>query len=496
MQKPDDVSVRHGNDATDVQEIVNFGGNLRWFSRVVRPSSEEEVLALLAASKDKTIRVISSRHSWSHIAASSDIALDLGALDAVKLFQSNGRELVRAGAGCRLQSLLESLHATSERTLPTIGVIKKQTVAGAISTGTHGSGRHSLSHYAAAVRIAVFGAGGKPEIREFSTGPELLAARCGLGCVGVLLSVDFETVPKYWVAETVRRRETVEQIIEAYADSPLTAFALWPHEGYLTAQERRVVTRAPGGVVAWLKSRWFRLFGLLAVDIGFALLVLASRMIGPGAIKLVQWFGPRALIKNSERVDDAEHVLTMRQDLFRHEEMEIFVPRKDLARALRFARAAVRFFAGDSDEFPAEFEDAVAGSGLAATLSERHGSYVLHYPIYCRCVLAEDTLMSMAAASDEPWFSISFFSYDPPHKRGPYYALCLFVARTLLQLGQVRLHWGKHVPLRYPETTATFPRFDEFRAICMAHDPHGVLRNAYTADVLNLPPGTGQAPSR
>jgi L-gulono-1,4-lactone dehydrogenase len=258
--------------------------------------------------------------------------------------------------------------------------------------------------------------------------------------------------------------------------------------------ERRVVDRPQAGMIAWLKTQWFRLTGLVFVDVGFTLLVLGSRILGPAAIKLVQKIGPRALVlaKKGVRIDDAEHVLTMRHDLFRHEEMEVFVRERDLARALRFAQAAVRLFAGDSSGFPDEFKDAIGKSGLTSTLADRKHSYVLHYPVYCRRVLPEDTLISMASG-DEPWFSISFFTYDPPHKREPYYALCHFIAQTLRQLTEVRLHWGKHFPLQYPQSAASYPRFEEFRSICMSHDPNGVLRNAFTAEVLNLRSGPSRA---
>jgi len=472
-----------------MQELINFGGNVQWRSRVVRPASETAVLDLLTASAGKAIRVLSSRHSWSDIAANSDIALDLGTFDKVTPIKSNGRDVVRVGAGCVMQSLLDQLHQLTDRTLPTIGVIKKQTVAGAISTGTHGSGRQSLSHFVTSVRIAVSDAAGTWTARDISSGPELLAVRCGLGCAGVLLSVDFETVPKYAVAETVRRYQSVKDILDALGSHPLTAFALWPHEGYLLVQERRIIEKTPTGILPWLKARLFRIFGLVAVDLTFALLVLASVRIGKPAIKFVQWLGPRALIKNAERIDDAEHVLTMRQDMFRHEEMEIFVTQRELAKALAFAQAAVRYFAGDSDALLDEFKEAIEKSGVARTLAGRKGSYVLPYPIYCRRVLPEDTLMSMAASADEPWFSISFFSYETAEKRAPYYALCLFVTKTLRQLAKVRLHWGKHVALQYPEIIENHPRFAEFRAFCMAHDPNGILRNDFTARVLNMPRG-------
>lgn len=101
-------------------------------------------------------------------------------LDDVELIERSGEQVVRVGAGCRLQDLLDWLHERTDRTLPTLGAIKKQTIAGAISTGTHGSGRQT--HYVARIRAAVFDApSGQPAIREFSEGPELEAARFLLG---------------------------------------------------------------------------------------------------------------------------------------------------------------------------------------------------------------------------------------------------------------------------------------------------------------------------
>jgi len=74
-----------------------------------------------------------------------------------------GSRFVRVGAGCTLQ-LLDKLHATTDQTLPTLGAVKKQTIAGAISTGTHGSGRQSLSHFVANVRIAAYDSAGRATI--------------------------------------------------------------------------------------------------------------------------------------------------------------------------------------------------------------------------------------------------------------------------------------------------------------------------------------------
>ena len=75
------------------------------------------------------------------VAKVAGITLDMSAFAGVRPY---GRK-VQVGAGCTLGRLLEQLDSFTGRTLPTMGVIKKQTIAGIISTATHGSGKPGLS---------------------------------------------------------------------------------------------------------------------------------------------------------------------------------------------------------------------------------------------------------------------------------------------------------------------------------------------------------------
>jgi hypothetical protein len=104
--------------------------------------------------------------------------------------------------------------------------------------------------------------------------------------------------------------------------------------------------------------------------------------------------------------------------------------------------------------------------------------------------MPEDTMVSMAASADQPYYSVSLFTYDRPERRQSYYDFCGWLARTLLRLVDARPHWGKHFPLEYEDIAPLFPRLAEFRDLCRSIDPAGVLRNNYTARVLNLPPGS------
>lgn len=472
-----------------LRKIVNFGGNQRWYSDCRRPESEDEILEILQQNPRATVRAIGSGHSWSDVAANTDIALDMSAFCSVDIITDDGEQRVRVGAGCRLQDLLDKLHSMSDRTLPTLGAIKKQTISGAISTGTHGSGLQSLSHFVVTVRTAVFDhATGHPVIREFREGPELEAARCGLGCVGIILSVDLPTVPKYLVSETIRFRDSIDEIVAAFDEQPLSNFVLTPYSWTFAMFERKPVKMRRRSTAEWCKAWFFRAYGFAVMDVGFHVGMHVARLLGPVGIRAGLRLAPIFLIRNRERIDDAEHVLTTYHYLFRHEEMEIFVREAELRRAVEFVRAAVEHFAGFEATFPSQFLPAIKEAGLEQALHDQRGSYTHHYPLFCRRILPDETMISMTASCDEPMYSISIFNYDRPAHRERYHEFCRFLAYTLLRLVHARLHWGKHFPFQYRDIASAYPRLEEFRTLCRSLDANGNLRNGYTKQVLNLPP--------
>jgi FAD/FMN-containing dehydrogenase len=465
----------------DRRTLVNFGGNRSWRARCYRPRDEGEVRDILARHRAERIRAIGSLHSWSDIAVTPGITLHMSRFDEVEPRAVEG--VVRVGAGCKLQDLLDRLHADTDRTLPTLGVIKRQTIAGVISTATHGSGRQSVSHFVTAVRVAAYDPSGKPDVFEYRTGDELRAARCGLGCMGVILSVELRSVPKYRVRETVRRFDRIDDVLALYGDHPLTQFALVPYGWKIIAWERDALPGAgPGG--GWLKARFFRFFNLVGVDVFSHVLLKASLLFGGSVVKALMKLLPRLLITDCPRIDDSERVLTMRHHLFRHEEMEMFVPESKVAEAAELLRSGIEIFAGEVASVPAEVARKLSAAGLYDELMQGRGSYVHHYPALFRRVLPEDALVSMVASASEPWFSFSLFTYERPGKRNAYYGVCSWFARAMHALFGARLHWGKHYPLGAVETARMYPHLERFRQICRASDPAGVFRNDFTDSVL------------
>src|ERR1700684_2035287 len=113
--------------------------------RVVTPRSAAEVAeaVMLAARDGLTVRMTGSGHSFTAVAATSGVMLDPGGLRAIRsVDEEAGRVTVEAG--CPLRDLNESRYARG-LALATMGDIQEQTVAGAIQTGTHGTGRDLAS---------------------------------------------------------------------------------------------------------------------------------------------------------------------------------------------------------------------------------------------------------------------------------------------------------------------------------------------------------------
>lgn len=468
--------------------VTNFGGNQTWQATYFKPSSDQEVLDILNDNADRRVRPVGSLHSWSDIAATDSIGLDMTNLNSVEPYEKDGQHFVRVGGGCKLHRLVSQLHSRTDQTMPTLGAITQQSISGAISTGTHGSGKQCLSHFVSSMRVAAYDPEtGKARIYEYKDGDELKAARVGLGCAGVILSLDLKTVPKYNISETVVRKGSVQEVLETYQEHPLSQFTLFPHGWDILAWERKAMPSTERTLGQKIKAKMMHALNLAAVDVGYHAALKGLVWLGsPALLKTFSKLSPSLLLKNVERVDESTKVLTLKHHLFQHEEMEVFVPQSRLPEAVEVVKYATQVCAGENVAAPPGVEKKLRELGMYDELQGLKGSYTHHYPFYFRKVLPDDTLISMTASKDEPSFSMSLFNYNAPEDRGEYYKYCDWTARCLNKLCGARLHWGKHFPLKEESVAPTYPEMDKFKAICEKTDPNGVFRNSYTQRVLGF----------
>ncbi len=450
----------------------NFGGNIRLRpKRCLLPRSENEVLECLnKCSKPATIRVIGRLHSWNEGVVSPDVVLDLRYLNKMSLEEGpDGRVWVRAGAGCTVDRILKFL-SWRGYTLPAHGIIGKQTIAGAISTGTHGAGQSSMSHYIAAVRAAAYHPRThRATIYEWTSGDELKAARCAVGCMGVLLSVTIPCIKMYVIKERARAYSCIDEALKENSAHLRQQFYLVPYIWKWFGQERVFLREGYSPTRDFgLFQRWFKFEFLFT---GIVRLLAASKFLSsffPRFYRFAFKKDPALCI-----VDEAHRVLRMHDDQFTYVEMELFVPAEKARSAALYVESVLRYCGEDTDKVPRE-----VSRHLSEDETERLKTlqgYEHHFPITFRRVLEDETLISMTGGQAR--FAISLVTYSRDLKT--FSRVAQFLAVTMARMFDARPHWGKHCPLGVAELGELYPRLADFRKHCRSVDPHGVFRNEF-----------------
>ena len=461
----------------------NFGKNVLYDPQHrYAPRTEEEVLNILSRHGGGQIRVQGSGHSWSGIVEAGDVLLDLASFSSVAVGKGPIGHAVRVGAGATLDKLLSALRATAFD-LPTLGAITRQTIAGATATATHGTGNASLSSLVQAVKLACYDAKGDPFVKTISGGDELLAARTSLGCLGVILELTLEVEPRFWMEEQMRMHDSLESVLAEEAAWPQQQFLLFPYGWRWYAYHRRRITEPDARALRRL--RWFQAYDVLVVEWGLHALIKTVRLFGAGlVVGFWKHVLPR-LMRSMPVSGPSEAIFTLHTRhhyLFRHVEMELFVPTFHLKDAVKVLQEAIPFFAGLNDVVSKELSAALAGVGLLQEYQALKGSYVHHYLIFFRRVLSEETYLAMNEGGER--YSISLFTFEPEHRRRTYYAACAVLAKAFSRLYSARPHWGKYNPLTVADIEPLYPGLVRFREICRAQDPNGVFQNAYTKMVM------------
>jgi len=209
--------------AVTEQQWSNWGGNqVCTPALTVQPQCEQEVVDAVryAVREGMTVRVAGTGHSFTPVVQTGGMLLDLSSLQQVTGVDS-GTQRVRALGGTAIREFGEPLWQ-SGLSLSNQGDIDAQTIAGAISTGTHGSGIE-LGSFSSSVRWIklVTGNGEVVEIDE-SDPRRLRAAQVAVGTLGVVLEVELQARSAYYLREQVTY-ETTDELLDRWESNPAEA---------------------------------------------------------------------------------------------------------------------------------------------------------------------------------------------------------------------------------------------------------------------------------
>ncbi|MFB7599653.1 D-arabinono-1,4-lactone oxidase [Streptomyces sp. NPDC056160] len=418
--------------------------------RVHRPSNSAEVAEAVkdARRNGQRIKAVGAGHSFSPVAVAPGVQLRLDAMDGLRAVD-RASGLVTVEAGMPLWKL-GPLLAEHGLALEIMGDIDRQTVSGAISTGTHGSGLRfgGIATQVWALRLVL--ADGSVVDCSADERPELLrAARVGLGALGIITEITLQCVPRFALHARDARMplaETLGRLDELTENNDHFEFFWFPHSATtLTRRFRRMPGDTPLKPIGDLTHR----LDTTVSDLGFeALCRLGTRLpaLVPPITRLASW-----AMATREWTDLSPNVFASPRDV-RFHEGEFAIPRERAVEALKEIGYWIR------------------------TRDER-----VSFPLEVRFAAADDIWLSTAQGRETCY--IAFHQYHRmPYER--YFTAC----EDILGSYGGRPHWGKMHSLDAATLRPRYPRFDDFVALRDALDPTGLFANPYLDRILGRTP--------
>ena len=414
-------------------------------AEVVAPRNRDELAAAVvrAAEAGRKVSVPGAGHSFTETAMTDGAMIRIDALNQV-IDADRSSGLVKVGAGIVLADLNEQLHRLG-LAMENLGDIDRQTIAGAISTATHGTGA-SLRNISAQVdAIDLVTADGA--VRELSTAsaPDLLrAARVGIGALGVISAVTLRTVPAFTL-HRIDEPRPLDEVLSGFAELAAAndhfEFFVFPYTRKALTIRRNRTDRppAPRGPVR-------RYVGDVIVENGIGDLMLRLARRRRSLIPRFTSFAAR-MMSQGEHLDRSYRIFANHRTI-RFTEMEYAIPRAEGPDALR----------------------------RVLELIERE-RFEVPMPIECRVVAADDALLSPSHDRDTTYIAVH--QYRGMEWR-PYFEA---VEEVMDSLGG-RPHWGK----RHFQAAATlserYPRWADFQSARDELDPQRAFSNEYAERVL------------
>lgn len=180
---------------------TNWAGNVTFSAEVSYPQTVAEVQALVAGAS--SVHAVGTGHSFTDVADTAGVLINLSAMPAQCHVETDasGRVSATVSAGMTFADLAPLLEAQG-CALHTMGSLPHISVAGACSTGTHGSGDRSPC-LAAAVRAVQMVSATADVITVDRSDPDFAGLLPGLGVHGIITSLTLDVQSSFAVAQTV-----------------------------------------------------------------------------------------------------------------------------------------------------------------------------------------------------------------------------------------------------------------------------------------------------
>ncbi|MGH3324940.1 MAG: D-arabinono-1,4-lactone oxidase [Streptomyces sp.] len=424
----------------------NWAGNVALTpARTVSPSTTAALAEAVRRAAEEGLRVkaAGTGHSFTAAAATDGMLIRPDRLVGVRELDREAGT-VTVAAGTPLKHLNQTL-AAAGLSLTNMGDIVEQTASGAVSTGTHGTGRTSASLSAQVTGLEMVRADGSVLRCSPRENADVFdAARLGLGALGVISELTFAVEPAFLLTareEPMRFERVTAEFDQLVAENEHFEFYWFPHtEGCNTKRNNRSAgpARPLPRVRGWIDDE------LLSNGVFQAVCSLGSA--APAVVPSAARISSRAL--SPRTYTDLPHRVFTSPRRVRFLEMEYALPRREAMGALRELKQLVE-----------------------------RSRFRVGFPVEVRTAPADDIPLSTASARETAYIAVHMYR-GTPHE-GYFTA-----AERIMTAHGGRPHWGKLHSRDAGYLRSVYPRFGEFGKLRDRLDPDRVFGNDYLRRVL------------
>jgi len=431
----------------DTLHWSNWSGSVKSQPRqIVKPNNLDELARLIKdyGREGRRARVVGAGHSFTPIARSDDTLLSLDEMQGIESVDTKNNTATVWG-GTKLKALGELLY---ERGLAqeNLGDIDVQSIAGAISTGTHGTGITFGTLATQVIGLTLVTAAG--DILECS--PErdadlFKAAQVSLGTLGVIAKVKLRLVPVkrlHYHGHRKQLSECLDNLEEYKQNNDHFEFFWFP---YTEAAQAKFTNETEEAVTS--TSLWSNFNKVVLENYVYWLLSESCRLV-PSLCKTVCRISGSAIAEVDEI--NYSHRIFATPRMVRFQEMEYNIPAQHFKDVLGEIRQCI-----DQQQFR------------------------VHFPVECRFVHSDDIWLSPAYQRESAYIAVHMY-------RGMPYRSYFTHIEQIFRRYDGRPHWGKLHTRSADELAALYPRWHDFRRLRAELDPRGVFLNDYLRALFDV----------
>jgi len=392
-----------------------------------------------AYDEGRKIRVVGAGHSFTPLVATSDIMVSIHHLSGIDHIDRNEHQVTVWG-GSNLKELGAQLWQQGYA-MENLGDINKQSIAGAISTGTHGTGIEFGSLSTQAVGITLLQANGEiMEINADEHSELLRAAQLSLGMLGIIVKVTLKVLPAYQLVSRSYRlslEDSLEQLETLRVNHRNMELYWFPFTNTVQIKTLDIAN----GQEDMEDDQQQNLFKKIVVENGLFWMMSEVSRIVPRSAKAISTLSALGVPVGTETNNSHEIYATPR--LVKFQEMEYCVPMENLPTILRTIDNTIR-----------------------------REKYAVHFPLECRFVKRDNIWLSPSYERDSAYIAVHMY-------KGMEFSPYFQALEDIFKQYDGRPHWGKMHTMKREELEVAYPKMADFVAVRNHLDERGVFLNEY-----------------